>query len=238
MVFSAIRRYVADGVVSQEDRSHIASFCGLQIARTPVMRAGVEQIIKERLRTRMRVLDEAGQLPPLPDSLRAHAGSVSQLLDQGIIKMDILPQITMISLETLPTTAQVILDMNWCLIYSEHNNYFALSDNPCSIFDEDYERHGLGIDIGHPGVEFVMPLDRHHCLLAAWKPLPELMRANENHVREINKRTALFGERFYVFSIRSKRMMKIFLTYAGGQPGAECIAIPGVATRGAEVTTF
>jgi hypothetical protein len=46
-------------------------------------------------------------------------------------------------------------------------------------------------------------------------------------VHEINKRTALFGERFYVYPIRSKRMMKIVMTYAGGQPEAECVTIPG-----------
>lgn len=223
---AAIRSYLEHGSLDPEARAQMACFLGLQVVRTPVMRAGAEQMLKEQVQTTAKILDDSKKLPPLPAALKERGNSFVELIQKNEIIINVLPQVTMISFQAWPTVAELVLNMNWCLMRSEDNHYFALSDNPCSIYDEHYGHHGMGIGVGHPGVEVVMPLDRHHCLLAAWKPIPELKRANQKHVHEINRRTALFGERFYAFPVSSKSMMELFRTYSGGQPETECVTVP------------
>ena len=224
-----IKKLIYGEHITQEERQWIASLWGLQLLRTPIVRSGIEGLLKAQLDATSRILDAAGKFGPVPEALRKYGNSFTELLENGAIKHEIvLPQVTMQSFVALPQVSHLLDKMNWCVIESHEDNYFLLSDNPCAILDPDFERHHMGIGVGQPNVEVTLPIGKNHCLLAAWKPIPKHFEAGKKDVMNINRRSAIFGERFFAYPVESKRTMNFLLPYADATPEmvAESIPIP------------
>jgi len=228
----ALRRCIESSSILDEDRSRIAAFWAIQYLRAPEVREMVNKFTQQIIKDTASLLDKHGKLPPVPDELSKHGNNITDLLEKGIIKTKILPQMTMRPMILLPKIMDVILQMSWCLMKSDDGNYFALPDNPCSFVYEDYKSEDQRWGLLDGGVEMALPIGANHCLLAGWKKMPEKVRAAEARVGEINKRSAIFGDRFIVFPIESKKMMGFFRRFSEGKPEADVQSIPAPLQEG------
>ncbi|MCB1784532.1 MAG: DUF4238 domain-containing protein [Alphaproteobacteria bacterium] len=224
---ATIKKLLAGNEISQDEREWLCSMWGVQLLRTPVIRAGIETFLKETVRTTAKVLDHSGHFGEMPDSLKQFGNNMSELIDNGTVDISIcLPQVTMQFFVALPRVAQFLSVMNWCLLESSDDNYFIISDNPCAIVDPDFDLHGMGIGLGHPNVEVTLPIGKNHCLLASWNEIPASLKASKRHVSAINRRTALFGERFYAYPLESKKILNFLKPYADAVPEMQAESIP------------
>lgn len=217
-----LRSLIDNGSICDDVRRSIANIWALQLVRTPVIRATFEAFLKETLRTIGLIVDRGNGFPPVPESLLHLGKSYTELMQNRVIDVDItLRQATMLSFDAFPSIAELLLQMRWYLIKSNAPDYFLLSDNPCSIFDPHYGLEYTGIGLCHPGVEIALPIGRNHCLVAAWKEVPRPVRGTQRRVAQLNRRAALFGERFFVFPVSSSQMLRMIKVYSGGVPEAE-----------------
>ena len=227
----AIKKLLAGKSISQDERKSLCDMWGLQIIRTPIMRAGMENWLKEILRVTGKIADESGLsdrfgVSKIPNSLKQYGNSLSELLDNGTIGFFIVPQATMKIFAALPKVIQSLSAMNWCLLESSEDHYFLLSDNPCAIIDPYFDIHGMGIGIESPSVEVTFPVGKNHCLLASWNKIPSTLKASKRHVLAINQRTALFGQRFYTYPFKSKKILNFLNLYADVGPEMQAESIP------------
>ncbi len=223
----AINHIINGEKISDEDKSWIAYFWALQILRTPFIRGGVEESLKETVRATSRVLDQQGQFDEIPEILKPFGNSFSELLDNGALDVTIsLPQVTMMSLVALPDAANFIQNMNWCLLESSAENYFILSDNPCSMIDPDFDKHSYGVGLANKNIEISLPIGKNYCLIASWNDIPSTMKATPRLVKAINQRTAMFGDRFFVHPLETKKVMNLLKPYSDVLPKMDSQSIP------------
>jgi len=228
----SIRKFIENGSIEDDDRRRIAAIWAIQYLRTPAIRDMVDKMEKQRLKTTAIQMDKGGAFLPVPKSLQKYGNSITELLESGHIKFDILPQMTLQPMIHLEKIAQMIFDMNWCLIESEQNNYFSLPDNPCSFVYDNFSVQDQRMLLEDKGVETALPIGLRHCLIAGWKKMPQKVRGNEKRVKEINKRSAIFADRFIVFPLKSKKMMGFFKRFAAGKPETDVQTIPAPSHEG------
>ena len=213
--------------LTDERKGWVSCFWALQLLRTPFIRGGVETSLKETVRATSRVLDEQGKFGDIPESLKKFGNNFSELLDNGVVDVTIsLPQVTMMSLVAWPAVTDFFQNMNWCLLESTGENYFLLSDNPCAIIDPDFDKHKMGVGIGNKNIEVSLPIGKNYCLIASWNEIPPKMKATSRLVKAINQRTALFGERFFVYPSQTKKMMNFLKPYSDVVPKMDSQSIP------------
>jgi hypothetical protein len=167
------------------------------------------------------VMDNKGKLPDLPLGLLQFGRNITELIETETLKIEIsLPQVTMQGMAFVYGVALLIVKMNFCLIESK-DDYILLSDNPVSIFDPDYNKHGCGLGFAYPRVEVLLPVGTRHCILATPKPCPSTLSANKKRVLEINKRSAIFANEEAIFPIASKTIMELLRIYSRDKPDIE-----------------
>lgn len=223
----AIGQIIEGKELTDNRKGWIACLWALQLLRTPFIRGGVETSLKELVRATSRVLDAQGQFGDMPESLKQFGNNFSELLDNGAVDVEIsLPQVTMMSLVAWPDATDLFQNMNWCLLESGDENYFLLSDNPCAIVDPDFDKHNMGVGIGNKNVEVSLPIGKNHCLIASWNKIPSRMKATSRIVKAVNQRTALFGERFFVYPVQTKKIMNFLKPYSDVMPKMDAQSIP------------
>lgn len=213
---TAIREYIRNEMVTDIERDAIAQYWALQIVRTPFKRREVELMLKEALTMTLDVnLAHDPDAPPIPKGLLKYGKTMSEIIANGGAVLKIAPHVSLYSLKQLPTTFQVLRQMNWCLLKSPDQRY-AVSDNPCSFYSNAPSTYGLGL--GTPGAELVFPIHKNYALVASFKDLPPTAIATAKQVDEINLRTAIYGTRFYALPYESESMWHFFKAHAGGFP--------------------
>lgn len=223
----AISNIIKGEELTDDNKESIASLWALQLLRTPFIRGGVATALKEIVRATSRVLDAQGIFGDIPESLNPFGNNFSELLDNGGVDVEIsLPQVTMMSLAAWPDATALFQNMNWCLLESNDKNYFLLSDNPCAIVDPDFERHGMGVGIGNNNVEITFPIGKNHCLIASWNKIPPKIKVSYRQVKAVNQRTALFGERFFVYPVETKNIMNFLKPYSDVIPRMDSQSVP------------
>ncbi len=223
----AISQIISGSEFTSECKGWIACLWALQLLRTPFIRGGVETSLKETIRATTKVLDGQNQFGEMPESLRPFGDNLSDLIDNGTVDITIsLPQVTMISLIAWPNVTAFFEKMNWCLMESNKENYFLLSDNPCAIVDPDFDKHNMGVGIGNKNIEVSLPIGKNHCLLASWNEIPPYLKSTSKIVKSINQRTALFGERFFIYPIKTKKTLNFLKPYKDITPKMDSQSIP------------
>lgn len=210
----AANEILSGGELTFERKDWLAVLIALQHLRTPVYRKNIEKIIKEELAAATKVLDARGEFGDLPEDLKPYGNSLSELLQNGTVFHEItLPQVTMRGLSALPGIHDLLLKMNWCLLESYGDNYFILSDHPCAILDPDLRRHGMGLGFVHRNIEVTMPIGKNLCLLASWKQIPKQAKISRPQVSNINRRSAVFGQRYFVHPLQTRKVLNLLLSY-------------------------
>lgn len=223
---SVIRKFMSQGFIEDRERQDLAVFCALQYVRTPQFRQGTEAFLKETGKVSGQILEDMGEMPPIPEEWRKYGDTFSQLVDTKAVDIKIMPQVTMMGMVAVKKASDAIEKMNWCLLESKEDNYFALGDHPCALFDEFSEQHAYGLNLANPGLELTFPLGANHCLLAGWKGMPLRSVATKQRVIEINKRSALFAHRFIAYPSDSQKMLSFFSKYSEGHPEADVQTLP------------
>lgn len=215
----AISNIIANNRINNEDIAILSIFLGFQYSRTPSARNLYETILTSSLSSTLKMLWQSGKLPPMPNELKECFGNEYNAISniKPVIKM---PQITMMSLTAAYDILDFLLKMNWCLLTSDNQDFFLLSDHPVSVFDPDIDINlGKIGGLASPKVEITMPISKNHCLLISWKNVPIVKKATEKTVKNINKRTSLFGDRFFVFPLQSKKILNLLMSYSKIRPG-------------------
>ena len=184
---SAIRLLSEGREIDAEARGWIACFIAFQYIRTPAMWRTFAFQTKELMRSTVRLAERGGRLPPLPPALLERGETLEHLLQtrQLDVTDSYADKLTgLIALGVAPKFAEMINQMNWAQLVSGGVDYFAISDNPCSIFDPNVTRHPFGSALARREIELVLPFDRHRALLLSWKRTPAVIRANERAVAE------------------------------------------------------
>ena len=224
---AAIRRYIASGSCTADDRLPVARFAALQMARVPVFRRGVEELARASVTQAFRRLDRRGLFPDLPKSLKAYGASLSELVEKGVIRVDILPHYSLTGLASVESTTEYLAQMNWCLLDTAQSDYFPVSDNPIAVYDPYFRQGARGIGLAYPNVEVTFPLDKYRCLLATWNPLRrDSVEIPRRALREVNRRIGIFGDRFYGYPIYSEGIRTMIRNYAGRPPSTQVEIIP------------
>lgn len=210
----AIRESIRSMELDDNAKDLIGAFIALQFLRTPVSRQGIEKMLKKQLAATAKVLDIQGIFGEVPESLRPFGNTMSDLIDNDAVNFQItLPQVTMQGLVALPKIHELLIQMNWSILESSNDNYFLLSDHPVSILDPDLNSHGMGIGFIGKNIEITMPIGLNHCVLLSWKVIPDYLSAHKQQVMNINSRSSIFGERFFSYPIKSKKMMNFLIKY-------------------------
>ena len=225
----AINEILSGHELTYERKDYLAAFMALQQLRTPVYRKNIEAIIKEQLIAETKILDAQGAFGEIPDILKPYGSNISELLENGTIVHQItLPQVTMQGLSALPNVHALLVKMNWCLLESFGEDYFILSDHPCAILDPDLRNHGMGLGFAHNNIEVTLPISKNHCLLASWKKIPERAKLSKPQVSNINRRSAVFGERFFAYPLKTRKALNLLLPYKDCNFESRFLRIPGV----------
>lgn len=232
---TAVRKLLRNQFLQPSDRMDIAAFWALQYTRTPFMRRQIESFLKEVIKNTGKMIENMSHSPKGMDLLQEKFDydfssfrdfPFGEMIDRGDLQIDILPQVTMMAMQATPKIMDLIFRMNWCLLKSEKDNFFLLSDNPCSMFDQFYNLHKQSFGLGAKGLELALPIGKNHCLVAGWKKMPLRTTATIGRVKEINKRTAIFGERFFAYPTESPQIMGFLKKYANSTPVAKLDTLP------------
>lgn len=209
----AINEIIHGEIISGNRKSHLATLVALQHLRTPTARKAIEAVLKESIIATAKVLDAGGKIGEVPEALKPFGGSLSELLDKGhVLPEIILPQVTMSGLSALPDVHSLLVKMNWSVLQAPDGYYFFLADHPCAILNPDFKTKGLGLASSWDA-ELTMPISKNLCLLASLKNIPPKVMLMPAAVRNINSRSAVFGERFFAYPTQSKEMLDFLMPY-------------------------
>ena len=210
---NAIRKIIENGKIFADDIDWMATFVALQYVRTPTARKDTEELLKQSILATAMSLDSSSALGEIPAALKKYGENLSDLIRNGHVLAEItLPQVTMSGIAALPEIHALLMQMNWCLLKAPENKYFFLSDHPCAILNPDFRTTGLGV-ASTWDAELTMPISKNLCLLASLKNLPTTKTLNEEQVTNINKRTAVFGERFFAHPLHSPEELQFLIPY-------------------------
>jgi hypothetical protein len=203
----------------EEIRARLATLWSLQLVRTPPVREGAEAVIKGQLKNVLRRLDKRRMFGAVPDALRPFGETLSELVENGTVGINLLPQVSLLSLAAFDAILDVLLGMNWTILLSDEHD-FCLSDNPCAIYDPEYGG-SRGMSLVAPGAELSFPVAKNVCLVATrYLPHGSFFESRRAIAYEINRRTAIFGQRFFGFPVINQVMNDFFKKYAVGYPVA------------------
>jgi hypothetical protein len=173
----------------------LIEFLMLQRVRVPCMRDSVELNLAEMVKTDVRVLDEAGLLPPKPE---AHP----DILDHLEIPVD--PHMSIHAMTNLLSGFTRVIDA--CVFEVLHNQTnidFLTSDNPVAVFDPSLpeaqmQPYQLQTDLR--SIEILFPLTSRLMLrgVAGLRFAPavtHLRLTSEQEVKRLNRIGAKFGYR-------------------------------------------
>ncbi|PCI52975.1 MAG: hypothetical protein COB36_14040 [Alphaproteobacteria bacterium] len=225
----AVKSIIEECQIHTELKSATAKLLSLQHLRTPVFRQGIESMLKNLLEATAKVLDAQGKLGEVPDILKPFGKNMPELFDNGAISTEItLPQVTMLGLCNLEAMHDILMKMNWCLLESKTEDFFVLSDHPFSILDPIFRKCGTGIGLAGMELELTMPIGARHCLLLSRKNIPSYLQANRLQVANINRRSAVFGKRLFVYPLKTKKILNFLKPYKAANFETEVQCIPSV----------
>jgi len=167
---TAQKMLMADRQLSPENVVHVAFFAAAMMSRTQHFPEKIGGMLRTIQRQAARLAAKAGTPPSLSDTIERELPDIDgTTVRSGLIEF-----------------VQIIIRMNLFVLVTDDEAGFVTGDNPCAVCVPGDPRPFLG----HPDVEFTLPLSPRHLAMYSWK-VPTKMPSNLNRAKvdEVNSRT-------------------------------------------------
>ncbi|MBI1882844.1 MAG: DUF4238 domain-containing protein [Chlamydiae bacterium] len=122
------------------------------------------------------------------------------------------------SLSLLKKFARIFKQMHWGFFEASDENKFITGDNPFNYIDPSYKRVSFyGYGLGNKNIEVTLPLSKDICAFGSWKLDASYYKADNQLVKEFNRRTASASWRFIFSSLKSEGLRSLATKYKDSQ---------------------
>jgi hypothetical protein len=214
LTIPSVRKITNKEDLSDHDIKNVADFVAFCINRVPTFQHSVNRMGETMARETARILSKRDVFLPTPPSLGADK-TVHDLLEEGVIKVEVKSPFRLAMMGAFTGTSEVLLEMDWCFLQSEPGFRFITSDNPVAIADPDFVPGTRGLGVAFLNAEVTFPLSPKICFIAARQNFRKrYVRIPRRDIDQINRRTAMFAERYVVASEESPRISRLVERYA------------------------
>jgi Protein of unknown function (DUF4238) len=218
------------GADVNSDLEAIFMFLALMRVRVPATRDMVELSLAESVKSSIRAMGRAGQLPPPPAGFE----NLGDVLDWAEIAID--PHQSIHAMATLANGLVPVVDrLGLQVVHNETDETFITTDNPVTYFDPDIPEQGLRpytVDPVKGRIELLFPVGPQTLIRGHSDLKPRFAREGAHHIRvtsrqeikRMNRLIARFGYRFIFAASRAHE--RLIVKHASLSPVIRSTAIP------------
>ncbi len=185
----ALRQVINDGIISAEVYPRLIEFVSFMRFRVPAVKAYIEELLRQVVRSTEMILEREGKLPPVPE------GSEDVLrIDQDISNWKCLEY--MFDLATDSKILEILASMRLSVLSVPEGALFLTCDQPVAVYHPEASQddpYGTGIIDKRTEISF--PLSSQVLLQLCWdKSTPEKRLLSQAEVDEFNRRTIIMAD--------------------------------------------
>lgn len=200
----ALSKLVSRVVLSKEELSHIYSLIALCMVRVPSSLEAGENIARATVLATMKILEDRGEIPPCPGDGAWAGRKMTELVQEGKINVDILPNMPLSLMGSFGDLAEKIAKLNFCILRATENLSFVTADVPVVMYEPVLYRAFPFRGLANEYVELTFPISNRLCFLATWVKLPSGFVSVRNEVvRQVILRHCFFANRFVAYHAKS-----------------------------------
>ena len=194
---TATRRVLEHGVEDVTTHARLVELVSMLRMRVPAMKARIEDIIRQVVRSRGLIMERAKELPPPPPGLE-------DVLRMDKLDIDILNWIClelMFKLAADEDILRLLLSMTLTVIRAPDGEFFLTGDQPVAVFSPSAKlTRSEGVALTASDVELSLPLSRDTLIRLDWKSgSTDYVSATPDEVSEFNRRSVVMASS-YVFA--------------------------------------
>ncbi|MEC9268852.1 MAG: DUF4238 domain-containing protein [Pseudomonadota bacterium] len=209
----AIQRCIS-GLSSQDDLLTLAAYFVIQMIRTPAHRMTIQSLIESQVLSSIRALERRGEIRDIPDSLKKHGDTLSELVEKGIVVINAKTPAYLSSFTNAPELIEIIYQMNMRVLFSKGTRSLVIGDDPAIVYDPNFSSKKGGGGLALPSVELTLPISPKATFFAAWKEDDEMPNSlSDADVYQLNRRQAYFAKRFLISSDNDQTLEKLRSRY-------------------------
>jgi hypothetical protein len=204
--------------LSDRERGELAAFVALSFTRTPFFREQTNSVLEMLMK---RITETAAAAPGyfeemLPrigvtENVSVEAQKMRQFIQRGFeVKQTSKAYSIRMFFELMISLIPVIENMDWAFCVTEDKTMFLTTDTTISLYDPE-ARPPFGVGFASsPRSEFRFPLSKEICLVGNWQNVKGVIRARPFFVRNVNKFSMLFAQRYLYASDYSTKIKELF----------------------------
>ncbi len=199
-------------ILGEEERAKMAIFIAALLFRTGPVRKHLQSEYGKIQSWASKWEAELRSNSGLRDALSASPASGETIsleeLDETLKNFDEFHSLSV--LENLPSTAQLIFDMKWCVMEAQGDGFLTCDDPVSLLRPESILKYGINTIGSTPGLiyddtELTLPLSKGYALLAGWKlERDSYLPCNEDLVKQINQRTMMRASEVIIGASKSE----------------------------------
>lgn len=219
-----LRKLMAGERLENDERSIVSYFVALMIVRVPSFRDGAAKfkaaIVKSL--TQLRAIHGGFDSILLPEGGQKSIAKAKEALRRGDFDVEVRSHGTLDVLPAAEKVAATLHSLTWIVVEARGKTRFVTSDNPVTYVDPTVDPkswHPVGL--ANRAVEVTFRLSATMALLAARRAgdlAIHRIRATENMVRAINRRTVAGASRFVFASEKSDPLMRLVMKLKDSGP--------------------
>lgn len=224
----AIKKIKDHENLTNEDKGAFAVFLGLTLTRVPNFRENIQKTTGELLKAISMILalnsnnfksyvekveNDTGEKIGMPlDDLR-------KFILEGKYNVHVDPQHSLPLLILAGNLAPIFCDMKWAFFKATDNDKFVTSDNPLFRVDPTYQEGLLsGMGLLNKNIEVTLPISKDLTFLGTWGKSEGYYQADNDFIKEVNRRTIISALRFVFASQNSNELNKLVQKYKNNAP--------------------
>lgn len=188
-----IVRYVSESSELQDsDVPALITYMALSLLRNPVWQEAVVQFHRDAVQSFAKILEQRGELTPFDGGGPLHGKQFSDLVDEGIVDLQINNDRFLISIkDAFMSLVKALSGFSYSLIICD-SGQFSIGDHPLTYFHPGKNFGPYGLPLGGDNCEVTFPLSAHVSVYGQWqRPTPKLY--SKYAVREANRRQAVYA---------------------------------------------
>lgn len=147
--------------------------------------------------------------------------SMKKCFEEGNYDINVNPNFSLaLEFKLTEQLAPIFYKMKWVFFIATDDYKFVTSDNPLCYYDPTHDPQTFyGVGLANKNIEVTFPLSKDLVLLGSWTIKKEgYVKANNNIVREITRRTVISASRFVFASSKSEALNRLVQKYKGSAP--------------------